>query len=115
MVLRAKKEPLCPAGQTRPISLVYSLLKVQVRLFRNRFLQVLVNGGILSDTQHGSRVDHSLRTRVLLLVEQISSYMSSSSPVAMVFMDFKSAFDQLWFEGCLENLVRMDVPLVYVR
>ncbi|CAF2154157.1 unnamed protein product, partial [Rotaria magnacalcarata] len=73
------------------------------------------NHGILPDNQSGFRAGHRLQTRVLLLIEQISSYMSNSSPVATVFVDFKSAFDQLWFEGCLGKLCRMGIPSVYAK
>ncbi|CAF4371217.1 unnamed protein product, partial [Rotaria sp. Silwood2] len=78
-------------------------------------LKVLVDRGILPDSQSGFRAGHRLQTRVLLLIEQISSYMSNSAPVATVFVDFKSAFDQLWFEGCLGKLTRMGIPLAFVK
>ena len=115
MILLAKKDAICAPNQTRPISLLDSFLKVQERLFLNRFRQVLVDRGILPDNQSGFRAGHRLQTRVLLLVEQISSYMSNSSPVATVFVDFKSAFDQLWFEGCVGKLARMGIPLSYTK
>ncbi|CAF2374128.1 unnamed protein product [Rotaria sp. Silwood2] len=41
--------------------------------------------------------------------------MSNSSPVTTVFVDFKSAFDQLWFEGWLGKLARMGIPHAYVN
>ena len=81
--------------QTRPISLLDSFLKVQERLFLNRFLQMLKNRDILPDNQSGFRANHRLQTRVLLLIEQILSYMSNSAPIATVSVDFKTAFDQL--------------------
>ena len=115
MVLLAKKEAMCAPNQTRPISLIDSFLKVQERLFLNRFLQVLRDRGILPDTQSGFRAGHRLQTRVLILVEQMSSYMANSSPVATVFVDFKSAFDQLWFEGCLGKLTNMGIPRAFVK
>ena len=68
MVLLAKKAALCAPDQTRPISLIDSFLKVQERLFLNRFLEVLVNRGILPDTQSGFRAGHRLQTRVLRIV-----------------------------------------------
>ena len=114
MILLAKKNAICTPDQTRPISLLDSFLKIQEKLFLNRFLQVLSDRGILPDNQSGFRAKHRLQTRVLLLIEQISSYMSNSSPVATVFVDFKSAFDQLWFEGCLGKLTRMGIPHAYV-
>jgi Reverse transcriptase (RNA-dependent DNA polymerase)/Endonuclease/Exonuclease/phosphatase family len=115
MVLLAKKDPICTPDQTRPISLLDSFLKVQERLFLNRFLQILLDRGILPDNQSGFRAGYRLQTRVLLLIEQISSYMSNSSPVATVFVDFKSAFDQLWFEGCLGKLGKLGIPRAYIN
>ena len=115
MVLLAKKNAICTPDQTRPISLLDSFLKVQERLFLTRFLRVLKYRGILPNNQSGFRANHRLQTRVLLLVEQIASYMSSSAPVATVFVDFKSAFDQLWFDGCLGKLCRMGIPQAYIN
>ncbi|CAF1524640.1 unnamed protein product [Didymodactylos carnosus] len=115
MILLAKKNAVCAPDETRPISLLDSFMKVQERLFLDRFLQVLKDKGILPDTQSGFRANHRLQTRVLLLIEQISSYMSNSSPVATVFVDFKSVFDQLWFLGCLGKLPRMGIPKSYVN
>jgi hypothetical protein len=115
MILLAKTEAICTPDQTRPISLLDSFLKVQERLFLNRFTQVLKDRGILPDNQSGFRAGHRLQTRVLLLIEQLSSSMSNSSPIATVFVDFKSAFDQLWFEGCLGKLIRMGIPIAFVN
>jgi len=115
MILLAKNNSICTPELTRPIALLDSFLKVQERLFLNRFRQILNNLGILPDSQSGFRPGHRLQTRVLLLVEQISSYMANSSPVTTVFVDFKSAFDQIWFEGCLGKLLRMGIPVAYVN
>jgi hypothetical protein len=115
MILLAKKEAICSPDQTRPISLLDSFLKVQEKLFLNRFVQVLKDRGILPDNQSGFRAGYRLQTRVLLLIEQISSYMANSAPVATVFVDFKSAFDQLWFEGCLGKLRRLGIPNAYIK
>jgi len=41
--------------------------------------------------------------------------MSNSSPVATVFVDFKTAFDQLWFEGCLGKLMRIGIPVTFIK
>lgn len=115
MVLLAKKDPICTPDLTRPIALLDSFLKIQERLFLNRFRAILKNQGILPDNQSGFRPGHRLQTRVLLLIEQITSFMSNSSPVATVFVDFKSAFDQIWFEGCIGKLLRMGIPISYVN
>ena len=114
MVVLAKKESICPPEATRPISLLDSIFKIQERLFLSRFLAVVNARGLLPDNQSGFRSNHRLQSRVLLLVEQISSLMANSSPVCTVFVDFKSAFDQLWFEGCVGKLARMGIPAAYV-
>ncbi|UJR07404.1 hypothetical protein I4U23_011690 [Adineta vaga] len=65
------------------------------------FKDILQRRGLLPDTQSGFREDFRLQTRVLLFFEQVASLMANSSPVATIFVDFKAAFDQLWFEGCI--------------
>jgi hypothetical protein len=91
------------------------MLKINERLFTDRFREILERRGILPDTQSGFRPGFRLQTRVLLFIEQISSYMANSSPVATIFVDFKSAFDQLWFEGCIGKLRRMGIPKSYLK
>lgn len=50
----------------------------------------------------------------LLSVEGIYSLMSNSAPVCTVFVDYRSAFDQLWFAGCLGKMRRIGIPLAYL-
>jgi hypothetical protein len=114
MKLLAKKESICLVKDTRPISLLDIFLKVLERLFLTRFQRVLKNRGILHNSQSGFRSNFRLQSRVLILVDQISSLMSSSAPVATVFVDFKQAFDQLWWDGCLGKLIRLGIPKAYV-
>ena len=96
MVLLAKKDAICTPDLTRPISLLDSFLKVQERLHLNRFIQVLKDRTILPDTQSGFQSGHRLQTCVLLLNEQILSYMSNSSPVDPLLQGKRSR----WFAVC---------------
>ncbi|CAF4033153.1 unnamed protein product [Rotaria magnacalcarata] len=41
--------------------------------------------------------------------------MSNSAPVRTIFIDFRSAFDQLWHEGCVGKLKRLGIPPSYLR
>ena len=82
----AKKDAIYTPDLTHPISLLDSFLKVQERLYLNRFLQVLEDRTILPDSQSGFRSGHRLQTRILLLIEQILSCMSNSSPVGLLFL-----------------------------
>ena len=114
MLLLAKKDSICKPALTRPISLLDVFLKINEKLFLDRFIDVVKRRGLLPDSQSGFRADFRLQTRVLLFFEQVSSLMSNSLPVATVFVDFKAAFDQLWFEGCLGKLKRMGIPRAYL-
>ena len=115
MIVLAKKDSICRPADTRPISLLDSFMKVLERLFLNRFSEILANRGILPDSQSGFRPKHRLQTRVLLFIEQMGSLMANSSPVATAFVDFRSAFDQLWFAGCVGKLKRLGIPLAFTQ
>ncbi|CAF5034713.1 unnamed protein product, partial [Rotaria magnacalcarata] len=114
MVILAKKEPICTPDATRPISLLDCHLKVIEKLFLSRFLKVLNDRGVLPDNQSDFQANHRLQSRVLLLIDQIYSLMANSSPVCTVFVDFRSASDQLWFDGCVGKLSRLGIPTAYV-
>ena len=115
MILLAKKESICLPSLTRPISLIHSFLKVSERLFLSRFRDVLYRRGLLPDNQSGFREGFRLQTRLLLFLEDIYSLMANSAPVCTIFIDFRSAFDQLWHEGCLSKLKRLGIPPSYLR
>ena len=115
ILLLAKKEAFCDPSHTRPISLLDVFLKINEKLFRTCFNDILARRGILPNTQSGFRSDFRLQTRVLLFFEQVASLMANSLPVATIFVDFKSAFDQLWFQGCLGKLKRMGIPNSYLN
>ncbi|CAF4528606.1 unnamed protein product, partial [Rotaria magnacalcarata] len=115
IILLAKKDAICPPEQTRPISWIDSFLKIQERLYLNRLMAILEDKGLIPESQSGFLPERRLQTRVLLFLEQLMSYMSNSSPVATVFVDFKSAFDQLWFAGCLGKLLRMGISKADIK
>lgn len=115
MILLAKKESICLPSLTRPISLVDSFSKIGERLFLSRFRDVLLRRGLLPDNQSGFRDGFRLQTRLLLFLEDLSSLMANSAPVCTIFLDFRSAFDQIWHEGCIGKLLRLGIPPSYVR
>ncbi|CAF1265947.1 unnamed protein product [Adineta ricciae] len=115
MILLAKKESICSPSLTRPISLIDSFLKIGERLFLTRFRDILVNRGLLPDNQSGFRDGFRLQTRLLLFLEDIYSLMSNSSPVCTIFIDFRSAFDQLWHHGCIGKLRRLGIPISFLN
>ncbi|CAF4522977.1 unnamed protein product, partial [Rotaria socialis] len=115
MLLLAKKDPICTPSLTRPISLLDVFLKINEKAFLTRFQNIINNKGLLPDTQSGFRENFRLQTRVLLFLEQVMSMMANSTPVATIFVDFKTAFDQLWFDGCIGKLKRMGIPTPFLK
>ncbi|CAF4326339.1 unnamed protein product, partial [Adineta steineri] len=82
ILLLAKKDSICSPALTRPISLLDCFQKVGEKLFLSRFRDVLYRRGLLPNNQSGFREGFS-------------------SPTVTLFVDFKSAFDMLWHEGCV--------------
>ena len=115
VILLAKKESVCSPSSTRPISLVDCFQKICEKLFLSRFRSVLFQRGILPECQPGFRERFRLQTRVLLFLDDVYNLMSNSSPVASIFIDFKSAFDQLWFLGCVGKLKRLGIPISFCQ
>ncbi|CAF4592906.1 unnamed protein product [Rotaria socialis] len=115
MLLLAKKDPICTPSLTRPISLLDVFLKINEKAFLTRFQNIINNKGLLPDTQSGFRENFRLQTRVLLFLEQVMSMMANSTPVATIFVDFKTAFDQLWFDGFIGKLKRMGIPTPFLK
>ncbi|CAF1186080.1 unnamed protein product [Adineta ricciae] len=113
VLLLAKKDHICSPDATRPISLIDCFLKVNEKIFLTRFNDVLTRRGLLPDSQSGFRSQFRLQTRVLLFFDQILSLMSNGCPVTSVFVDFKSAFDALWYDGCIGKLKKLGIPKNY--
>ncbi|CAF1218164.1 unnamed protein product [Adineta steineri] len=114
VILLAKKESICPPSLTRPISLLDSFQKVGEKLFLTRFRDLLSRRGLLPDNQSGFREGFRLQSRLLLFLEDMYSLMSNSAPVSTVFVDFRAAFDQLWFLGCIGKLRNLGIPKAYL-
>ncbi|CAF4442272.1 unnamed protein product, partial [Rotaria socialis] len=83
------------------------LLKLYNHSFQKR--------GLLPDSQSGFRERFRLQARLLLFLEDIYSVMSNSAPVCTMFVDFRAAFDQLWFLGCIGNLRNLGIPSSFLN
>ncbi|CAF3368748.1 unnamed protein product, partial [Rotaria socialis] len=115
MILLAKKDSICLPSLTRPISLLDSFQKIGEKLFLTRFRDLLFRRGLLPDSQSGFRERFRLQTRLLLFLEDIYSLMSNSAPVCTMFVDFRAAFDQLWFLGCIGKLRNLGIPSSFLN
>ena len=79
-----------------------------------RFRDVLFRRGLLSDNQSEFRDGFRLQTRLLLFLEDMYSLLSNTSPVCTVFIDSRSALDQLWHHGCIGKLLGLSIRISYI-
>lgn len=113
VILLARNDSICPPSSTRLISLIDSFQKIAEKLFLTRIRDLLLRRGLLPDNQSGFREGFRLQSRLLLFLDDIYSLMSNSSLVCTRFVDFRKAFDELWFLGCIGKLRNFGIPPAY--
>ncbi|CAF3356947.1 unnamed protein product [Rotaria sp. Silwood2] len=68
------------------------------------------NKGILPDEQTGFRAGHNMFTRIVSISDQIGQGLITNTAAAVLFVDFKSAFNQMWFKGLWVKLQQLNCP-----
>ena len=106
------KEPsaIISVNQTRPISLLPCLGKVYERCFLVHLLQWMKDDAILPPEQSGFREQHSTTTRFVQFLQHLSTGLLQQTASLVIYVDFTKAFDQLWHDGLLYKLHRMNCP-----
>ena len=98
----------------RPISLLCVASKLYERLILPRFYKYIECH--LSLYQFAFQKGLSTLDALLLLSNQIRECLSRPSRgKPFLFLDIKKAYDSLWISGLLHKLVRMRVPIFYVK
>lgn len=98
-------------NDTRPISLLPCFSKLYEKVFLKYFYKWINDNAILPDEQTGFRKGHNMAVRLVSIVDQIGQCLSLNTATAGVFIDFKSAFNQLWFNGLILKLHRLNCPI----
>lgn len=112
MILLSKsKSKTTPVDETRPISLLPSFSKLYEKCFLIHLRQWIADRGLLPDEQTGFRPGHNMSVRIAAMIDQIGQGLSKNTATAGLFVDFKSAFNQLWFQGLWLKLLHLDCPL----
>ena len=111
MILLSKiKTSVVNVNDTRPISLLPCYSKLYEKIFLTYFNQWIRGNGILPEEQTGFRTGHNMAVRLISIIDQIGQSLSVNTAAAGLFIDFKSAFNQLWFNGLILKLQRLDCP-----
>ena len=108
--LPKEKTAILSVNQTRPISLLPCLGKVYERCFLVYFCQWMKDNAILPPEQSGFREQHSTATRFVQFLQYLSAGLLQQTASLVIYVDFTKAFDQLWHDGLLYKLHRMNCP-----
>jgi hypothetical protein len=112
MILLPKaKSAVVDIGDTRPISLLPCFSKLYEKIFLTHLRQWINDNGILPEEQTGFRPGHNMSTRIVAIIDQIGQGLAVNTATAALFIDFKAAFNQLWFKGLWVKLKRLNCPL----
>lgn len=110
ILLPKEKSTIFSVNQTRPISLSPCLGKVCERCFLAHLRVWMRNKAGRSLEQSCFREGYSTTTRFVRFLQHISTGLLQPSATRVIYLDFTKAFDQLWHNGLLHKLHRMNCP-----
>ncbi|CAF4105035.1 unnamed protein product, partial [Rotaria magnacalcarata] len=70
--------------------------------------------GILPAEQTGFRPGHNMAVRIVAIIDQIGQSLAKNTAAAALFVDFRTAFNQLWFNGLWLKLSNLQCPLYLI-
>lgn len=114
ILLSKTKSKTVRINETRPISLLSCFSKLFEKCFMIQFRQWIYEQGILSEEQSGFRPGHNMAVRLVAMVDQIGQSLTKNTAAAALFVDFRTAFNQLWFNGLWLKLNNLHCPLHFV-
>lgn len=116
-VICLSKEGLYPSvKKLRPISLLPNIGKWFERIVHQRMINWCKEMNIYVDEQSGFTAGRRLQTRILALVEDLrQSIAACNRPALVIFVDFLSAFDRLWYPALISNLKMLGMPLPLIK
>ena len=99
-----KKGPRDSTDNYRPISLLPAVAKILEAIINRQLYEHLVCNDLLSEFQSGFRRGDSTSLQLFRVVHQLMSAVDLGKATAMVFYDFRKAFDTVWHAGLLQKL-----------
>lgn len=110
-----KKNAVDDISNYRPISLLSTLSKVIEKLVFNRMLDYLNRFSLITESQHGFRLNRSTNTAACDLLSFVYDCLDGGSYVAGLFFDESRAFDCLNFEFILAKLYSLGFRGVFLE
>ena len=91
-------------GNYRPVSLTSVPCKILESLIRDELMQYLTTHNLLAEEQHGFRPGRSCNSQLLETIDAWSRLLESGTPIDVVYLDFKKAFDSVPHRRLLRKL-----------
>jgi hypothetical protein len=111
------KDGMYPAkDRLRSISLLPNLGKWLERIIAERIEKWCDEKGIHTDEQSGFTAHRRLQTRIVSLIEDLRLTVAASNrPALAIFIDFKTAFDRVWYPALMKTLQKLEMPQNLMR
>ncbi|CAF4194733.1 unnamed protein product [Rotaria magnacalcarata] len=116
-VVCISKEGLFPTvNKLRPISLLPNIGKLYERIVHQRIVSWCYAKNIYIDEQSGFTAGRRLQTRILSLIEDLRLTVAACNrPALVIFVDFLSAFDKMWYPALIANLKTSGMPTALLK
>jgi hypothetical protein len=116
-VICLSKDGLFPSvNKLRPISLLPNVGKWYERIIHRRIIKWCEQNNIFVDEQSGFTAQRRLQTRIISLIEDIRLTIAACNrPALVIFVDFLSAFDKMWYPALISSLIKLDMPLPLLK
>ena len=88
----------------RPVSLTSVICKLLERLIKDHLVDFLVKNKLINPSQHGFLKARSCLTNMLCFLEDVTKWVDDGSPVDIIYLDFKKAFDKVPHQRLLLKL-----------
>ena len=99
-----KKGSKSDPNKYRPVSLTSTWCKVMKTIVRDNFMEHIKKFNMLTENQHDFRQKRSCCTQLLKTVHDWAKAEDISSPVDVIYLDYRKAFDSVSHERLLEKL-----------
>ena len=115
-ILKSGK-PASNMASFRPISLTSVVVKTLERLIMNRLYYEAETKEWIIDKQSGFRAQRSCEDQVLRMVQGVSDNFQEkpAKRTVMALIDYSKAYDRVWREDLLLDLIQLGCPMQMVR
>ena len=93
----------------RPVSLTSVICKLLERLIKDHLVDFLVKNKLINPSQHAFLKARSCLTNILCFLEDVTKWVDEGSPVDIMYLDFKKAFDKVSHQRLLLKLKAHDI------